>query len=104
MQKIPLLSCLLLPLLLTGCGEPGEGDIKTALQQDLEQANSLSTLVLGDNGRIEVVAVHKLGCAEQSGSWQCTVEIETKLPVIGTQRKTHQLKLAKGEQGWVLVK
>ncbi|MFC3914371.1 hypothetical protein ACFOSS_12970 [Pseudaeromonas sharmana] len=103
MKKTYLIPCLLMPLLLTACGEPSEADIKGALQNSLQQANSVSTMVLGDQGKIEILAVHKLGCDEQAGSWHCTVEVESKLPVIGAQRKTHQLKVAKSEQGWVLV-
>ena len=54
-------------------------------------------------GKIEVVAVHKLGCDKKDGAYACTIQVETKLPVVGSQRKTQQVIIADGPEGWVLV-
>lgn len=101
-QRLLLLPCC--ALLLTACGEPSEADLKTAIEKSLTQANQVTSLVLGDKGKIEVVAVHKLGCDQKEGAYACTIEVETKLPVVGSQRKTQQVVVADGQQGWVLVK
>jgi len=100
-QRFLLLPCC--ALLLTACGEPSEADLKAAIEESLSQANQVTSLVLGDKGKIEVVAVHKLGCDKKEGAYACTIEVETKLPVVGSQRKTQQVVVADGQQGWVLV-
>ena len=104
MSQMRLILLPLSALLLTACGEPSEADIKQALERELTQANQMTTLVLGEQGKIEVVAVHKLGCEPAQGASTCTVEVETKLPVVGSQRQTQQIKVADGQDGWVLVK
>ena len=104
MSPMRLLLLPLSALLLTACGEPSEADLKLALEKELTQANQMTTLVLGDKGKIEVVAVHKLGCDQANGAYACTIEVETKLPVVGSQRQTQQVKVAEGKEGWVLVK
>jgi hypothetical protein len=103
---MPSKRLLLLPfcaLLLTACGEPSEADLKSAVEKSLTQANQVTSMVLGDKGKIEVVAVHKLGCDKKEGAYACTIEVETKLPLVGSQRKTQQVIIANGQQGWVLV-
>ena len=104
MSPMRLLLLPLSALLLTACGEPSEADLKLALEKELAQASQMTTLVLGDKGKIEVVAVHKLGCDQANGAYACTIEVETKLPVVGSQRQTQQVKVAEGNEGWVLVK
>ena len=97
-------ACLiLLPLLLTGCGEPSEADLKAALEHDLKDANAVTTSVMGDSGKIEILSLKKLGCAETGGAWQCTVDIQSRLPLMGDKRQTRQIKVAKADDGWQLV-
>ena len=100
-QRLLLLPCC--ALLLTACGEPSEADLKAAVEKSLVQANQITSLVLGEKGKIEVVAVNKLGCDKKDGAYACTIQVETKLPVVGSQRKTQQVIIADGPEGWVLV-
>ena len=94
---------MLMPLLLTGCGEPSDTDLKAALEYELKIANAVTTSVMGDSGKIEILSVKKLGCDEDHDAWQCTINIQSRLPLVGERQRTRRVKVAKDDDGWKLV-
>ena len=58
---------------------------------------------MGDSGKIEILSVKKLGCDKAGGAWQCTVDVQSRIPLVGDKRQTRQLKVAKADDGWQLV-
>ncbi len=100
----PLLSLpLLAALLLAGCGGPDDDEIKAALQASYAEANDLSTILLGESGKIEVLSVKRLDCEKQDAAYTCSFEVETRMPLVGRQKQATQARFAKGEHGWVVL-
>ncbi|MCU0938157.1 MAG: hypothetical protein MUC86_03250 [Burkholderiaceae bacterium] len=99
--------CLALGVLLAACSAgPSEGDIKSALDRAVNQANDLTVKMVGKAGagmRTEVVSVRKIGCKEDGAGYLCDVEMKVKSPVVGEQTGTRSARFVKGSDGWTVV-
>ncbi len=116
MKKITSISSTLLLIstivLLAGCSrEPSENDIKTAYTNEVEQTNNLTRKFGGDAMTIKVNDLKKLSCKESNdkGQFQCRVDLDSTLPIIGRHAQQTTLTLIKddignGKQGWVIVR
>jgi len=102
MNKSLLSLPLLAALLLTGCG-PNDEEMKAALQASYAEANDFSTSLLGEGGKIEVLSVKRLECEKQDAAYTCSFEMETRLPLVGRQKKATTARFAKGKDGWVVL-
>jgi hypothetical protein len=93
--------------LLAACSAgPSEGDIKAALDRAVNQANDLTTKMVGKMGagmRTEVISVRKIGCKEDGAGYRCDVEMKVKSPVVGEQTATRNARFVKGSDGWTVV-
>jgi hypothetical protein len=96
--------------LLAGCSrEPSESNIKAAYTHD--QTNNLTRKFGGDQMAIKVNGLKKIDCKESSdkGQFNCKVDIDLTLPLIGQHDQQTTLTLTKGDlgngqQGWLIVR
>jgi hypothetical protein len=85
--------------------------IKDAYTHEVDQTNNLTRKFGGDQLAIKVNNLKKLGCKESSNKDQfdCDVDIDTTLPIIGNHEQKTTLTLTKGDlgngqQGWIVVR
>lgn len=99
--------------LLVGCSrEPSEGDIKTAYSNEVEQTNALTRKFGGEVLAIKLNDLKKISCQESTQNkehYQCKVDIDSTLPMIGKHQQKTALILAKsdignGKQGWIILR
>jgi len=108
----PLILVLTATTFLAGCSrEPSENDIKTAYTNEVEQTNTLTRKFGGESLVIKVNDLKKLSCKETrtKGHYQCQVDIDSTLPIIGKHQQKTELTLAKGDigngkQDWVILR
>ncbi len=109
----PLLLILTVTLLLVGCSrEPSESDIKTAYSHEIEQTNALTRKFGGESLTIKLNDLKKISCKQSPQNkeqFQCDVDIDSTLPMIGKHQQKTALTLAKGDigngqQGWVVLR
>jgi hypothetical protein len=92
---------LLLSATLTACSlPPSEGDIKAALEASLSGTNKVTTSLIGESGKVEIVAVKKIGCTKDGGGYTCDVEVTRKVPVVGETKSMSKTHLVKLDSGW----
>lgn len=93
-------------LLLTGCGgsEPSEADMRSALDHQLEGANSFIGR-LGADQKVEILNLTKHQCKEKQDSTAviCSFTVKMKLPMLGEQEQTTENAFIKGPDGWRLL-
>ena len=93
-----------LGIALAACSAgPSEGDIKAALDRAVNQANDLTTKMVGKMGagmRTEVISVRKIGCKEDGAGYLCDIEMKVKSPVVGEQTGTRSARFVKASDGW----
>ena len=100
-KTIPHWSVLLLSAALAGCSlPPSEGDIKAALEASLSDTNKLSASLFGAAGKVEIVAVKKIGCTKEGGGYTCDVEVTSKVPVVGERKSMSKMRFVKLDSGW----
>lgn len=97
----------LVPLLtLTGCGsgEPGEDDMRNAIQAQFDRANE-ATRAAGGGQQIVLSEFKKLSCAKVNGSavFACTVTLRVDGPWLNKAGGTTEMKFTRAELGWVVV-
>lgn len=98
--------------LLAGCSrEPSESNIKEAYTHEVDQTNSLTRKFGGDQMAIKVNDLKKIECkeSETKGQFDCKVDIDLTLPLIGQHEQKTTLTLTKGdlgngEQGWIVLR
>lgn len=99
-------------LTLAGCGgAPSEGQIKAAIEAQLQQQQKAVAGMLGAAaGTIpkdmlpEVTNVRKIGCtADGEKAYRCDVELEMKLRGNVTKTPPRPVRLVKGSDGWAVA-
>jgi len=105
MRRVPIHATF--SVLLAACSAgPSESDIKAALDRAANQANELTTKMVGKAGagmRTEVLSVRKLGCKEDGAGYLCDVEMRVKAPIVGEQSGTRSARFVKASSGWTVV-
>lgn len=116
MKKIILPASILLAAatvsMLAGCSrEPSTSDIKDAYTHEVDQTNNLTHKFSGDAMKIKVNDLKKINCKESTtkGQFDCNVDIDLTLPIIGQHEQKTMLTVAKGDigggkQGWVILR
>lgn len=103
----PVTLCLPISILLVACSAgPSESDIKAALDRAVNQANDMTTKMVGKLGagmRTEILSVSKIGCKEDGAGYLCDVEMKVKAAVVGEQTTTSSARFVKGSAGWTVV-
>ena len=74
--------------------------MKAALEASLSDTNKLSSSIFGASGKVEILAVKKIGCSKDAGGYACDVEVTTKMPVVGETKKTSKMRFVKLDSGW----
>lgn len=97
----------LVPLLMmAGCGngEPGEDDMRNAIQAQFDKANE-ATKAAGGGQQIVLHEFKKLSCAKVDGStvFNCTVTLRVDGPFLNNAGGTTQMKFTRADSGWVVV-
>lgn len=78
-------------MLLTGCNsEPSDADIRQAMQKLMTEMHG--TL----NSSKKIACKDK----ESDGSYLCSVEFDSKLPIVGNRASTLELKFIKSDGSW----
>lgn len=98
--------------MLAGCSrEPSESNIKDAYTHEVDQTNSLTHKFSGDAMKIKVNDLKKIDCKESTtkGQFNCNVDIDLTLPIIGQHEQKTMLTVAKGDlgdgkQGWIILR
>lgn len=93
----------LVPLLMmAGCGngEPGEDDMRNAIQAQFDKAKAA-----GGGSQIALREFKKLNCAKVDGStvFACTVTLRVDGPWLNNAGGTTEMKFTRAEAGWVVV-
>jgi len=110
---VPLILVLTATTLLVGCSrEPSESDIKTAYGNEIDQTNALTRKFGGEALAIKLNDLKKISCKESPNNkeqYQCEVDIDSTLPMIGKHQQKTELSLGKGDtgngkQGWVVLR
>jgi len=103
-QKLCLLA--MASVILVGCSRaPSSSDIETAYRQEVEPVNAMSRQISGEALIIQVNAVEKKSCAKVDPQhYLCQVEIDSTLPFVGQRKTTTELKLAKLEGQWQIIR
>jgi hypothetical protein len=116
LKKITHVSSLSLMIvattLLAGCSrEPSESNIKAAYTHEVDQTNNLTRKFGGDQLAIKVNDLKKISCKESTlkDHFDCDVDIDSTLPLIGRHEQKTTLTLAKGDlgngqQGWIVMR
>ncbi|MBC7752553.1 MAG: hypothetical protein H7Z73_12735 [Candidatus Saccharibacteria bacterium] len=98
---------------LTGCSrEPSESDIKTAYSNEVDQTNALTRKFGGEALAIKLNDLKKISCQESNKNkeqFQCNVEIDSTLPMLGKHQEKTTITLAKsdignGKQDWIVLR
>lgn len=97
----------LVPLLMmAGCGsgEPGEDDMRNAIQAQFDRAND-ATRAAGGGQQIVLSEFKKLSCAKVNGSavFACTVTLRVDGPWLNNAGGTTEMKFTRADSGWVVV-
>lgn len=100
-RRISKYALIFFSAFLTACSlPPSEGDIKAAIEASLTDTNKLTSSLFGDAGKVEIVAVNKIGCSKDGGGYLCDVEVTTKVPVVGETKKESKMRFVKLDSGW----
>ena len=51
----------------------------------------------------KINSLKKVGCKEEGGAYQCNVESDIELPMLGHLKQLLPLRLVKASDGWQLV-
>lgn len=97
----------LVPLLMmAGCGngEPGEDDMRHAIQTQFDKANE-ATRSAGGGKQIVLREFKKLSCAKVNGSavFACTVTLRVDGPWLNNAGGTTEMKFTRADSSWVFV-
>lgn len=90
-KKLSFLSVLALTFFLAGCNsEPSDADISQAMQKFMNDMHGTLN------------SSKKLACKdkESDGSYLCSVEFNAKLPIVGDNASTLELKFIKSDDTW----
>ena len=116
MKKITLRASIILVVvgasMVTGCSrEPSENDILNAYAHEVDQTNNLTRKFSGNAMEIKVNTVKKINCTESTlkRQYNCHVDINLTLPIIGQHQQRTMLILAKGslgqgKRGWIVMR
>lgn len=103
-QKICLLA--LASILLVGCSRaPSSSDIEAAYRAEVEPVNAMSRKISGEALIIQVNSVEKKSCEKiDPEHYLCQVEIDSTLPLVGQRKTATELKLAKPDGQWKIIR
>ena len=104
---LPITIFLMSSLVLTGCSrEPSQEELHALYQEQINQTNDLAYRIMKQEGEImKVTRFEKLDCnkVDKTKDLNCRVNVTVEMPFLGAQTNTADLRVAKGESGWVLV-
>ncbi len=104
---LPITIIFMSSLVLTGCSrEPSQEELHALYQEQIKQTNELATRIMQQDGEImKVTRFEKLDCnkVDKSKDLNCRINVTVEMPFLGAQTNTADLRVAKGESGWVLV-
>ena len=93
-------------VILVACSRaPSSSDIETAYRAEVEPVNAMSRKVSGEALIIQVNSVEKKSCEKiDPEHYLCQVEIDSTLPLVGQRKTTTELKLAKPDGQWKIIR
>ena len=108
MKYMLLITMILMSsLVLTGCSrEPSQEELHALYQEQINQTNDLASRIMKQEGEImKVSRFEKLDCnkVDKTKDLNCRINVTVEMPFLGAQTNTADLRVAKGESGWVLV-
>ncbi|CAE1143068.1 hypothetical protein ACWA06_08355 [Serratia rhizosphaerae] len=110
MNKIISAAILGTAFLLSGCSsEPSESDITKAIQASFDESNKQREELVGEiakkeENRVSLISARKISCSKSGDKkYNCEVEMETKMPLVGTSKSISPLQFIKDDGRWRLV-
>lgn len=104
---IPIITLLSIAFVLTGCSrEPSQEELHTLYNAKVQSTNALAEKIIQQKGTIiQVKAFEKVDCNKitETKDYACRVKATVNLPFLGEQTNTAELKVTKGENGWVIL-
>lgn len=106
-NKLLIALTLCTATLLTGCSrEPSQEELHALYQEQINQTNDLASRIMKQEGEImKVTRFEKLDCnkVDKTKDLNCRVNVTVEMPFLGAQNNTTDLRVAKSENGWVIV-
>lgn len=97
---------------INGCSsEPSSGDIEKAIRAAVDQENQQAKKMFGEkiatgDMLTKVHEARKVSCAAAQGfpGFNCDVELDVSVPLVGRQKAVKQLRFVKASDGWQVTK
>lgn len=93
-------------LLCAACSQgPSNADVERAVRAEYTKINNFAGGAFSDALAVEIHSVKSLGCkaAASSPGYNCDVEIDVTLPILGRHTNIMPARLVKASDGWRLV-
>lgn len=100
--------CLIaVSLSLSACTkEPSQEELQTLYTTKVNSTNALAEKIMNQQGSvIQVKQFEKIDCTkiENSKDYLCRVNVTVNLPFLGDQKNTPELRVTKGDNGWIML-
>ena len=93
--------------LLSGCSrEPSQEDLHRLYVEKINQTNRLAEKITQQKGTIITVkSFEKIDCnkVSETKDYLCRANVTVMLPFLGDQKNTAELRVTKGENGWIAL-
>lgn len=97
--------CIGLISLLSACSrEPSQEELQSLYDARIQSTNALAEKVTQQKGTIiSVKSFEKIDCNKVADTkdYTCRIKATVSLPFLGEQTNTSELRVTKGENGWV---
>ncbi|WP_407862052.1 hypothetical protein [Escherichia coli] len=114
MKNLFYICILTVSFMLSGCGqtEPTEAEINDALKTSFEIVNKNISKSAGvtdakimESITVKFISARKISCTptDKKHEYDCTVEIKTEVPIVGTRKAITSLPFIKDGDKWVVV-
>ncbi len=106
MKLAKLVAPLIASAFIFGCSKgPSESDIKSVMEKNIEEFNSLIPRALGGNMKFEIHEVISHGCKEDKADvYTCDIEVDMTAPVVGRNKDRSNVEFVKRNGEWHTAK
>lgn len=100
-------SIIILALGVVACSrEPNQEELQQLYSAKVNNTNALAEKIMQQKGQIiQIKNFEKIDCNKiaDSKDYLCRANISVSLPFLGEQKNTAEMKVTKGENGWVIL-
>ena len=107
MNKTLIVALLASAFVLAACsGEPSQGQVETAVQKNVEEANARVSQFSGKlspDMQTKLNSAKKVSCTKETDKvYKCDVEVDLTMPMGGAVKKMLPVRLVNGSDGWTV--